>query len=334
MMRLILILLLLLGMAPQVVAQWTPDHLGDGFMMHRVALPDDYSGKVRATVVRKLARDSRRAVVYVHGYNDYFFQTEMANRMVDSCFNFYAVDLRKYGRSLLPGQVRFEVRDLAEYFPEIDSVMTIAVRDGNTSILLMGHSTGGLITSYYMAKGRGDRFPVRGLILNSPFLDMNLSPFLEDVAVPLVSFVSPVLRNIKVSESDGNAYAQSLLRRYHGEWDYNTRWKLEYSPDLYSAWLGAIHKAHVYVQQGTDIRVPILLMYSARSVSGSTWTPDFNDADAVLDVNDIARYGQLLGADVHHLRVHGGLHDLVLSRRPVREALYKAIFRWIHSKIE
>ena len=73
MMRLILILLLLIGMAPQAVAQWTPDHLGDGFMMHRVALPDDYSGKVRATVVRKLARDSRRAVVYVHGYNDYFF---------------------------------------------------------------------------------------------------------------------------------------------------------------------------------------------------------------------------------------------------------------------
>ena len=103
---------------------------------------------------------------------------------------------------------------------------------------------------------------------------------------------------------------------------------------MYSAWLGAIHKAHVYVQQGTDIRVPILLMYSARSVSGSTWTPDFNDADAVLDVNDIARYGQRLGADVHHLRVYGGLHDLVLSRRPVREALYKAIFRWIHAKIE
>lgn len=310
---------------------WKKDVLGDGYIMKYINMPNDYSGKVRCTIIKKQSRckGSKKAILYVHGYNDYFFQKEMGDRFVDSCYNFYAVDLRKYGRSLMPGQEKFQVRDMSEYFGDLDSTLTAIVRDGNKEILLMGHSTGGLTTSYFMAKGRGKRYPIKGLILNSPFLDMNMSSFMENFMIPLVAFYSKLSKDTHISQGDSKAYAESLLRKYHGEWLYNTNWKLEISPAVTSGWIGAIHNSQKFLQKGTNIKVPILLMHSDKSVYGDSWTPEFNKGDAVLDVNDISRYGRKLGNNILDVKVIDGLHDLMLSRKPVREALYKRMFMWI-----
>ncbi|MEG8036484.1 hypothetical protein QP157_14580 [Sphingomonas sp. LR61] len=43
-------------------------------------------------------------VLYVHGWSDYFFQREMAEHLEALGARFFALDLRKYGRSLLPHQ--------------------------------------------------------------------------------------------------------------------------------------------------------------------------------------------------------------------------------------
>ena len=61
-------------------------------------MPDDYEGKVIATLLRAdSTAPSDRAVLYLHGYIDYFFQTHMAERFAGEEWNFYALDLRKYG---------------------------------------------------------------------------------------------------------------------------------------------------------------------------------------------------------------------------------------------
>ncbi len=39
-------------------------------------------------------------VLYLHGRNDYFFQTEMADRLREAGTCVHALDMRKYGRSL------------------------------------------------------------------------------------------------------------------------------------------------------------------------------------------------------------------------------------------
>ena len=130
-------------------AQWQPDVLGDGYEMRYVEQPDDYSGKVRCTIVRKLSKCGlKRAVLYVHGFNDYFFQSEMGDRFVDSCYNFYAVDLRKYGRSIIEGQKLFQVRDMREYFADIDSSLAQIKRDGNTEIFWWDILPEGLLLRY------------------------------------------------------------------------------------------------------------------------------------------------------------------------------------------
>ena len=78
------------------------DILGKGFRNKRIKLNDDKDGEQYATLVyRKSEQQSTKAILYVHGFIDYFFQTELADNFNKWGYNFYAVDLRKYGRSLL-----------------------------------------------------------------------------------------------------------------------------------------------------------------------------------------------------------------------------------------
>ena len=108
------------------VSSWMPDVLGNGFHMCYVSQGIDYSGNVRCAIIRKKARqNTERGVLYIHGFSDYFFQKEMANRFIEQGYNFYAVDLRKYGRSFTQGQKMFQVRNLEEYFWVFNARQTI-----------------------------------------------------------------------------------------------------------------------------------------------------------------------------------------------------------------
>lgn len=151
------------------------DVLGPGYEAMVLPLKDDDEGEVIATLVRRRAAEpTRRAVLYVHGFVDYFFQKHLADFYVERDFDFYALDLRKYGRSLLPHQTPNFVRSISEYFEEIDeAVRIIREEDGHDVLLINAHSTGGLTTSLWADRVRG-RGLVQGLFLNSPFLDMNV----------------------------------------------------------------------------------------------------------------------------------------------------------------
>lgn len=315
---------------------WRPDSLGAGFEQRTVVQPDDYSGAVVSTIVRRLLPDSaevRRGVLYVHGFNDYYFNAEMAEEFNRHGYDFYAVDLRKYGRSILPGQRPFQARSISEYFPDIDSALVVMEARGLREIVMMGHSTGGLITACYMS----EKHPadVDALVLNSPFLDWNLG--WEEKIVPLISAWGALFPNMEIEQGKSHAYAESLLASEHGRWNYNVDWKMTQSPAVTAGWIRAITRAQNSLRDGrADIRVPVLLMYSAESVRGSEWTPEHNRADGVLDVADIRRYGnELIGAGapkdarVTDLVVPGGLHDLLLSAPEVTAPLYDSIFVWL-----
>ena len=69
---------------------WSPDFL-DGYETTELALPgvEPAAGEpadvdVVATLIRKTSdRVARRAVLYLHGWNDYFFQTHLADYLSD-----------------------------------------------------------------------------------------------------------------------------------------------------------------------------------------------------------------------------------------------------------
>ena len=82
-------------------------------------------------------------MLHVHGFADYFFQTAYAEWWSARGYDFYALDLRKYGRSLLPHQTPNYTTDLHDYFPELDAAWE-RIGAGHSHVVLSGHSTGGL----------------------------------------------------------------------------------------------------------------------------------------------------------------------------------------------
>lgn len=305
-------------------AQWYADSLLAGFKCHTVIQPNDYQGKVLSTIIRPDTTLQRhRGILYIHGFNDYFFQSALCDSVISHSWNFTAVDLRRYGRSLRPGMKRYQVRNLKEYFPDIDSALVSMTVQGIDTIVIIGHSTGGLIASLYM---NNNPLPqVRGLILNSPFLGWNLSKTTKNFLIPLVSTVANIFPDISIPQHSDSTYAHTLLRQYDGEWEYDTTKKLTLSPPVTSGWIHAIQSAQQTLRKKSNILVPILLMHSDRSVSGS----QANTGDAVLNVDDIHQYGQQLGPYITEVSITGGLHDLILSPLPVRREVYQDIFNWL-----
>ncbi len=216
---------------------------------------------------------------------------------------------------------------MKEYFADIDSSISQMKDDGIDEIILMGHSTGGLTTSLYMASNPDS--DIRALILNSPFLDWNLSSFQEKFLVPAVSTIGNAFPDIRIPQGGSSKYAESVLKQYGGEWDFNTQWKFIVSPDVDAGWIRAIDMGQGMLQNGEDIKIPILLMHSDRSYKKGDDDTQYAVTDAVLDVDDISKYGRRLGWDITEIKVNGGMHDLVLSKKNVREALYDYIFKWL-----
>lgn len=310
--------------------EWQPDHLGKRFEMTHIVQPDDYCGSVRCTIIRLNADTaSKKAILYVHGFSDYFIQKEMAEMFAHNGYNFYAVDLRKYGRSLKAGQKMFQVRDMHEYFADINAAISIILNDGITEIILMGHSTGGLTTSLYMTEKPSPA--IKALILNSPFLDWNQPYFMKKIVLPIVSVLGRFMPNVKVKQMPDSGYAESLSSEHGGEWTYRTDWKPDILPDPDMGWVRAIHTAQQQLRR-RRISVPILLMHSAESVRNGDDKEKYHRADAILNVDDISYYGRKLGEDITEVSFEGGLHDLALSRKEIRTDMYSTMLNWIKEK--
>lgn len=317
---------------------WHPDILGGDYRMRYVVQGRDYSGPVRSTII-ELPNHSgcsgTRGILYIHGFNDYFLQKDMGERLADSCWRFFAVDLRKYGRSLEDGQRKFDTRSMHEYFADIDSAIAQMKREGVSEIVLMGHSTGGLTTSLYL-NYRHDP-AIEGLILNSPFLDWNQSKFQEKILIPIVSAIGSWWHSIDVLPGSEPVYGRPDSLKGEGPWKIIRDWKPREWPTLNAGWIHAINSAQHELRpggrlndgRGSDITVPVLLLLSDRSYEKGMSAVLRDSTDDVLDVKDIARYGRELGPDVREVVIPGGVHDLVRSTPAARDSAYRAIFNFL-----
>ncbi|MDZ7805635.1 MAG: alpha/beta hydrolase [Gracilimonas sp.] len=224
-------------------------------------LEDDYEGRVIATLIRSPQNVlGNRPVLYLHGFNDYFFQTHVAEQFNKNGYNFYALDLRKYGRSLLSHQHPNYCRSITEYFEEINRSVEIIQEKYDQKIVLMGHSTGGLIASVYLNIGKyRDQFDQ--LILNSPFLDFNINLIQRIFLLPLAGIVSTISPYAARKKPLSHLYGASISRSEHGEWDYNKDWKPMNGFPAYFKWIYAINRAQKKLRKYSSIKIPILILH-------------------------------------------------------------------------
>jgi alpha-beta hydrolase superfamily lysophospholipase len=309
---------------------WTTDVLGAPYEQCTIPLGRDDEGEVVATLVRRRApQPTGRAVLHVHGFVDYFFQTHLADRLVDDGYDFYALDLRKYGRSLRPHQTAYFCRSLTEYFADLDAaVRIIREEDEHGTVLVHAHSTGGLITPLWAHHHR-TASPIDGLALNSPFFDMN-QPWLVKTGIDLVGTrVGTYKPYAKLPAPDAGYYGRSIHRDHAGEWDFNLAWKPLSGVPIHAGWLRAIRNGHRRLAAGLAIEVPVLVACSTATFRSSKWDESVLRTDAVLDVEHIAGRAHRLGSNVTLVRIENGVHDLALSAEPVRQRYLEELSRWV-----
>ena len=207
---------------------WSPDFL-DGYEITELALPgvEPAAGEptdvdLVATLIRKTSdRVARRAIFYLHGWNDYFFQTHLADYLSDLGYDFYALDLRRYGRSIRPGQLRGFITNLDDYSLELDAAADLIAAD-HDRLLLMGHSTGGLIAALWAARN-SER--LEGLILNSPWLDLQGSAIVRTLGTPVIDRLGSRAPTSIIRLPDLGFNARALHVSLGGEWDYDLQLK-------------------------------------------------------------------------------------------------------------
>jgi len=271
--------------------------------------------------------------LYIHGFNDYFFQTHVADWFTSQGIQFFALDLRRYGRSLLPHQKPGGTHDIIEYFEEITLALNyIRTKEGIKKIALMGHSTGGLITALYCNQFT-DQFPVNALILNSPFFEFNLNS-LEKMQLPAIACTGKFFPGISSSSGLTRGYGESIHKQFHGEWDFDLTIKPIEGHQVDFGWIHTIYSAQKTLHKGLDIKIPILVMYSEKSVKPGTYREDMQTADSVLNVADIERIADRLGKQVTKKAIHEGMHDLMLSNKRARQEVFKTIKDFLQNQTD
>lgn len=328
------------------MADWVPDVLGDEFEQLTLDLAPDDEGPVVATLVRALPpeagwwdrwRGRTRMledvdVLYVHGWSDYFFQKRLARFWTARGARFFAVDLRKYGRSLRDGQTPGFITDLAAYDEDIAAALEAMGRGGEGAasarrLVLLGHSTGGLTLSLWASRHPGTADAV---ILNSPWLEFQVAsarPLIAPVA-ELQARWSP--RDV-APQVDLGFYtrAQQEVADPDDPVEVDLAWRPAQTMAVHAGWFHAILTGHAKVAAGLAIDAPVCVLLSARSATPTRWSDDLTRADSVLVVDDIARAALKLGPSVTIERIDGALHDVFLSRHEAREEAYRRLARWV-----
>ena len=316
-----------------MTATWTPDVSLPAFESITLPLARETDGELVATVLRhRSALGSRKAMLYVHGFVDYFFHDHVADAVRAAGWDFYAIDLRRHGRSLRSGNRPNCCTDLAQYFTEITAAIDIVLKDeGHDTLVLFGHSTGALVAALYGDRGER-RANLAGLVLNSPFLALNLGTW-QRIKLPVAVAIGSVLPFLSDPKGVSPMYGESLHKSRHGEWNYDLRWKPIAGFPAYFGWVKAIRDGQRILQNGLSVRCPVLVLHSDASGGGNEWDDGFKSRDIVLNVDDIRKYSAGIGASVTRTEIPGAIHDVMLSRLDVRTRALETMTHWLQSAI-
>jgi alpha-beta hydrolase superfamily lysophospholipase len=298
----------------------------------------DGEGSIAAVLTRREPGDgevARGAVLYVHGFSDYFFQTELADFFAGLGLAFYALDVRKSGRARRPGQTAHYVSDLIRYDDELGQALRIvAGAHPGLPVIVLAHSTGGLIVPLWLDRRRaaGRVAPVTGLVLNSPWFDLQGNAAVRGPLTQVLRVLARV-RPYRALTGPPGVYGQTLHVSGTGEWDFDTDLKPLDGFPVTIGWINAVRRGQAELHRGLDVGVPSLILRSDRSDFSRDYTPVSDRADTVLDVAQIARWAGCLGGETTVVPIEGARHDVFLSRAEPRAHAYAVMGEWLGHRV-
>lgn len=318
------------------VGEWVQDPLS-GCVRMTLPLGEDFEGPVSATLVRfdgdpeidpPLPVPSRPPVLQIHGWSDYFYNQPLARQWVAAGHPFYALELRKYGRSLRGHQTPGHIDDLAEYDQEIHHALAVLIQE-NPELglpIISAHSTGGLVAALW-----AERHPeaIQALVLNAPWLELPGHSPARAAAEGLLAPLKAVNPTTALKLPRPENYWESLSDEANGEWSLHPLWRPRQSFPMTVGWLKAVFAGHRRVHEGLDLSVPVLVLLSTATVYRSHWTEEYQERDGVLDVELLARRAVKLGRLVTVVRVPQAMHDVFASRQAVRDEAFQHVLTWL-----
>jgi alpha-beta hydrolase superfamily lysophospholipase len=305
-------------------SEWADDpELGSGFVHKTLSFAHDHDGPVTATLVRNkpCVDKGKPAILYLHGFIDYFFQAHVAHRFNAAGHNFYGLDLRKYGRSLNCAEHPNFCRAFEEYFPEITKSLEIIGDEGHSSVVLMAHSTGALPGALYAKDGSAGALITR-IIFNSPFLKI------PRPGAGVLAALGQWKPYGETANRINKWYVRSLHKSCKGEWDFNLAYKPLMGFPAYYGWIRAVVAAQKRIADGLDLKQPVLVMHSDKSADDEKWSETLHRADLVLRVKDIKELAAKLGPKIEMKEIPDGKHDLTLSCEEPRELCLQVMLEW------
>jgi alpha-beta hydrolase superfamily lysophospholipase len=323
------------------MADWSADFLGAGFEQRELSARSMPAG----TLVRFVPTpqesadssdergpaDSNIALLYVPGWSDYYFNTELADFVSARGWRFYALDLPEHGRSLRPGGRPGYIPSAEHYLESIDAALDALAADGTGQIVLMGHSTGGLAAALE-AQRRPDR--IAALILSSPWL----VPHGGRAAGRMLEYAlagRATARPDQVIPLPSRGYFwRAVAREAGGEWDLREDLRPRTAFPVRAGWLYGILAAQRELLAGSTVSIPSLLLASTRSDTGLVWREHMRSRDAVLAIGPMRRAARAVCSSLDEVLVDGGLHDVLLSAPSVRRGAYTRLGAWLDRVVD
>jgi alpha-beta hydrolase superfamily lysophospholipase len=319
---------------------WVPDILGKPFEQLTMPLGvQGAQGELVATLVRSIPNPLLSLfaplrdvdVLYIHGWSDYFFQRDVAQFWTSRGARFYALDLRRYGRSLREGMTPGYIDALEDY--DVDIAHALAAMGQGTPqspsarrLVLMGHSTGGLTLTLWASRHPGR---VAALVLNSPWLELQIGAIGRQALAPLVEMRAKLDPRGAQPEVDFGFYTRA--QEEIGSLPTGPEraiWRPDRGFPTAPGWLAAVMGGHRRIAGGIDVACPAFVLLSAHSTTPISWKESMTSTDSVLWVDDIARAATLIGRGVTIARIEGAIHDVFLSRAQPRADAFAALRRW------
>ncbi len=109
-----------------------------------------------------------------------------------------------------------------------------------------------------------------GLILNSPWFDLQGPSYLRNVGTAAIDLIGRLRPKDAVPGPKLETYGASLQQ---GGWTYDLDWKPLTGFPIRFGWIRAVRHGHAQLHRGLDIGVPSLILRSGKSGSRPHTTP-------------------------------------------------------------
>lgn len=276
----------------------------------------------RFCITRRVDALHSQSCIYVPGNNDYFYNKTLANQLFAKGYNFYAISFPNFGFasdtkcetystfSSIPGLYKY-IDCLVEFYK-------IAQID-----LLIGHSTGALISIGYAEYRNHHQTYVKRLVLSSPCLDWYGDPratsyvssveFLKQIITPIGLFVRKF--NLKGSIGAPNF---TTCEEFN-EMNFNPKYKSLVEIHTFPEWIRACTLLMRRIQGGfVNVKCPVDVLVSDKSVY---WIYT-DECDNTLDVAAIVKYSRKIGHDVRVNVIPNAVHMTFLRVSDITALLH------------